>query len=82
MKTNFGIRSDFSMKPNLRIRFDFSMKHNFSIRFDFGIKPNFSIRFDFGIKHVLERDSQFNSTLGREMKRSLAKFIISTQCCT
>ena len=74
--------TDFGMKPNFRIRFNFSMKPNFKISFDFSIKPNFRIKFDFSIKPVLEKDSQFNATLGSEMKRSLAKFIINTQCCT
>ena len=56
------------------------MKPNFR-RFNFSMKPNFRIRFDFSINTVLE-DSQFNSTPGSEIKRSLceevSQFFINT----
>ena len=68
------------MKPNFRIRFNFSMKPNFRIRFDFSMQPKFRIRFDFSIKLVLEK--RLSIQLYSEMKWSLAKFIINTQCCT
>ena len=85
------MHANFRMKCNFRIRFNFSMKPNFRIRFDFSTIPNFRIRFDFSIILILGSDlisvsslldSQFNSTLGSKMKRSLTKFIINTQCCT
>ena len=36
----------------------------------------------FSLIHVLERDSQFNTTPGSEMKQCLTKFINNIQYCT
>ena len=54
------------------------MKPYFRIRFDFSIKPNFGSDLISVSNPFQKRDSQFNSTLGSEIKRSLAKFIINT----
>ena len=58
------------------------IKSNFRIRFDFSTKPNFRIRSDFSIKSFINKRLSIQLYLGSEMKRSLVKFTVYTQCCT
>ena len=87
------MHSNFTLKPNSSTIFSFSMSPNFRVRFGFVSNPISGSDF-ISVSNLTERsdlilvsnlvwkgDSQFNSTLESEMKRSLAKFMINTQWC-